>query len=90
MSSNPIAAKRITGKELAKWLAHASTFTRLCVAAAIAARELEIGDLTAAQIARVANVKCKAVRTVMALPPTARAALTRSTAPKPNGSRIHT
>lgn len=82
----PINGKKITGKELAAWLAHASTFTRVCVAAAIATRELDVDDLTAAQIARVASVKCKQVRVVMALPATARAALTRGTAPKPNGN----
>jgi hypothetical protein len=86
MTSNPIAAKRISGKELAAWLARASTFTRVCVAAAVAHHELEVGDLTTAQIARVANVRCKQVRVVMALPATARAALTRGTAPKPNGN----
>jgi hypothetical protein len=89
MTSNAIAAKRISGKELAKWLAHASTFTRVCVASAIAARELEVSGLTAAQAARVANVRCKQVRAVMVLPPAARAALTRGTAPKPNGGGIH-
>lgn len=89
MTSNAIAAKKITGKELARWLAHASAFTRVCVAAAVARRELEVVDLTAAQIARVANVRCKPVRSVMALPASARAALTRGTAPK-NGGGIHT
>ena len=43
ISINGAAArgKKITGKELAAWLAHASVLTKLCVAAAVAARETQ-------------------------------------------------
>lgn len=68
--------KRVTGKELAAWLAHASPLTKLCVGAALAAGELEVDDLTVAQVARMAGVKSKQVRAVMQLTPEQRAALT--------------
>lgn len=68
--------KKVTGRELAVWLAHASVLTKLCVAAAIAAREVEVDDLTIAQIARMVGVKSKQVRAIMELTPEQRAALT--------------
>jgi hypothetical protein len=68
--------KRITGKEVSAWLAHASPLTKLCVAAAIAAGEVEVADPTIPQIARIVGVKSKQVRAMMALPPEQRAALT--------------
>ena len=68
--------KKVTGKELAAWLAHASVLTKLCVAAALAARELDVDDLTLAQIARMVGVKSKQIRAIMELTPEQRAALT--------------
>ena len=68
--------KKATGKELAAWLAHTSVLTKLCVAAAIAARELEVDDPTIAQIARMVGVKSKQIRAIMELTPEQRAALT--------------
>ena len=68
--------KKATGKELAAWLAHASVLTKLCVAAAIAAHELEVDDPTIAQIARMVGVKSKQIRAIMELMPEQRAALT--------------
>ena len=68
--------KKITGRELAAWLAHASVLTRICVAAALAARELNVDDLTIAQIARMLGVKSKQIRAIMELTPEQRAALT--------------
>jgi hypothetical protein len=67
--------KKITGRELAAWLAHASMLTKLCVAAAIAARELEVGDPTIPHIARMIGVKSKQIRAMMELSPEQRAAL---------------
>lgn len=68
--------KKITGKELAAWLVHASVLTKLCVAAAVATRELDPNDLTIPQIARMFGVKAKQVRAIMELTPEQRAALT--------------
>jgi hypothetical protein len=69
--------KTVTGKELAAWLSHASVLTKLCVAAAVAAGELEVTDPTVAQIARmVGGVKSKQIRAIGQLSPEQRAALT--------------
>jgi hypothetical protein len=68
--------KKVTGKELAAWLAHASVLTKLCVAAAIATGEVDVGGLTIAQIARMVGVKSKQIRSIMELSPEQRAALT--------------
>ena len=68
--------KKITGRDLGRWLSHASVLTKLCVAAAIASGELDPGDLTLPQIARMLGVKSKQVRAIMALSAEQRAALT--------------
>jgi hypothetical protein len=68
--------KKITGRDLGRWLSHASILTRLCVAAAIASGELDPDELTLPQIARMLGVKSKQVRAVMALSAEQRAALT--------------
>ena len=68
--------KTVTGKVLASWLARATAITRLCIAGALAAGELEVVDPTVAQIARMLGVKSKQIRAIMQLTPEQRAALT--------------
>jgi hypothetical protein len=74
--AGPSGKKKITGKELAAWLAHASLVTKLCVAAALATGELDPRDLTVAQIAKMLGLRSKQIRSIMALPAEQRAALT--------------
>jgi hypothetical protein len=68
--------KKLTGKELAAWLAHASILTKLCIAAAWLAGEIDVGNFTIAQVARLLGVKSKQIKAIAELPPEQRAALT--------------
>jgi hypothetical protein len=68
--------KKLTGKELAAWLRKASPLTKLCIAVALAAGEIEVSDLTITLIGRMLGVKSKQIKAMAGLPPEQRAALT--------------
>jgi hypothetical protein len=68
--------KRITGRELAAWTGRAGVLTKVCVAAAVMAGEIEITDLTIAQVGRVLGVKTKQIRAIAGLTPEQRSGLT--------------
>jgi len=54
-----VTGRKIEGRELAKWCASASQFTRICIGAALKNGELALIDLTPAQIAKLARVKTR-------------------------------
>ena len=69
-----VTGRKIEGRELAKWCASASQFTRICIGAALKNGELALIDLTPAQIAKLARVKTRDINAVASLPPDQRGA----------------
>jgi hypothetical protein len=81
---NPVSAevnngypskKRLTGREFAAWTGHASVLTKLCIAAAVLAGEVEVTNLTITQIARMLGVNSKQIKAIAELTPEQRAGL---------------
>jgi hypothetical protein len=74
----PRNKKKLTGREPAAWIAPASTLTKLCIAAAVMAGEIDITDLTITQVARMFGLKPKQIKAIAQLTPEQRAALTEA------------
>jgi hypothetical protein len=66
--------KKLTGRDLAAWIRNASVLTKLCIAAAVMAGEIEIIDLTITQVARMFGLKSKQIKAIAELTPEQRAA----------------
>jgi hypothetical protein len=70
--------KKLTGRELAAWIRGASALTRLCIAAAVMAGEIEITDLTRRQVGRLFGLGSRQLKAIAQLTPEQRDALTEA------------